>query len=156
MTVQTLIACIQVNFLKTPLLRVQTAQDCLSTTRDEVTAMIEDGRLPFAFDLALCPGTRKEPRIFTLCVAEMSGWKNPIGQTKNLKLPEVVELIIPKRDVRSTELKRILAVGHQHIYQLAKKHFKIVRKPAMKDGPDSYTVFSRTSIARFLDRRRIL
>ena len=64
--------------------------------------MIEDGSLPFAFDLSTNQGARKDPRVFTLCVAEITGWKNPIGQTKNFRLPEVIGMILPKRDVRST------------------------------------------------------
>jgi hypothetical protein len=129
-------------------------QDCLCKTRDEVNALIESGDLAFAFDLSTKPKTRKEPRVFALCVAEKTGWKNPAGQTKNFQLAEVVGMILPSRDVRSTELKRIFGCGSDHVYQLSGQ-FKTVRKPAVKDGPNSYTVFDRASVANFLEKRRI-
>lgn len=151
-----LIASIQISLLRRPLLRPQTVQDCLDKTRDEVNAMIESGELAFAFDLATKPGTRTDPRIFTLCVAEKTGWKSPAGQTKNFQLPEVIGMILPKRDVRSTELKKLFACGSDHVYQLAKKNFTVARKPKDADGPNSYTVFHRASVERFLAQRRMI
>jgi hypothetical protein len=149
-----LIACIQINLLRRPLLRVQTVQDCLDKTRDEVNAMIDSGELAFAFDLAAKRESRTDPRVFTLCVAENTGWKNPAGQTKNYRLPEVLGMILPQRDVRSTELKRIFACSSKHIYKLA-ENFTIARKPTVNDGPNSYTVFRRTSVEKFLAGRRM-
>ena len=67
---------------------------------------------------------------------------------------EVYKLILPNRDIRSTELKRILACSHQHIYEL-KPNFTVTREPLQSDGPNSYTVFSRDSIVKFLKGRRI-
>jgi hypothetical protein len=156
MNLQILIACIQINLLRCPLMRPQTVQDVLNKSRDEVDSMIEDGSLPFAFDLSTNQGARKDPRIFTLCVAENTGWKNPVGQTKNFKLPEVIGMILPKRDVRSTELKKIFACGGDHVYQLAKNNFTVTRQPTAKDGPDSYTVFQRASVEKFLEKRRMI
>src|ERR1700733_8715964 len=109
MNPNTLIACIQISLLRRPLLHAETAMDCLDKTRFELNAMIQNGELAFVFDLATSQNTRKEPRIFTLCVAEMTGWKSPAGQTKNFRLSEVVSMILPQRDLRSTELKRIFA-----------------------------------------------
>jgi hypothetical protein len=154
MNPQIVIACIQINLLKTPLLRVATTQDVLNKSRDEVNAMIESGELPFAFDLSAKPSSRKEPRIFSLCVAEKSGWKNPIGQTKNFKLPEVIGMILPKRDVRSSELKRLFACSRDLICSLA-KDLRVARQPAVSDGPNCYTVFHRESVEKFLTGRRM-
>ena len=153
MTAAALTASLKVSLLRTPLLRVETVQDCLALTREQVNAMIESGELPFAFYLATT-AKRKEPRIFTLCVAERTGWKNPGGETKNFQLPEVIGMILPKRDVRSTELARLLACSHQSVHS-AKNHFAIVRQPAASSGPNSYTVFSRASVEKFLTRRRM-
>jgi hypothetical protein len=149
-----LLATISFNLLRRPLLRVETVQDCLGKSRDEVDAMIQDGSLAYAFDISTKPGTRTEPRIFTLCVAEKTGWRNPSGQTKNYQLAEVVGMILPQRDVRSTELRNLFACSCDHIYQLA-NNFKVTRKPAATGGPNSYTVFSRASIETFLTRRVI-
>jgi hypothetical protein len=155
MNPQILIACIQINLLKCPLMRAQTVQDCLNKSRNEVNAMIESGALPFAFDLAPTNSKRKEPRVFTLCVAESTGWKNPAGQTKNFHLPEVIGMILPKRDVRSSELKRIFACSRDLIGDLA-ENFSVARKPVVNDGPNCFTVFHRESVATFLEKRRIM
>jgi hypothetical protein len=155
MSLEILIACIQIKLLRCPLMRVQTVQDCLAKTRDEVNGMIESGELPFAFDLSTKPGTRKEPRIFSLCVAEKTGWKNSAGQTKNYHLSEVIGMILPRRDVRSTELERILACSEQHVHTL-KTNFTAIRKPAVKSGPNSYTVFQQASVEKFLTERRMV
>jgi hypothetical protein len=149
------IACIQINLLKCPLMRMQTVQDCLNKSRDEVNAMIESGELPFAFDLSSKPGCRRELRVFSLCVAENTGWKNPAGQTKNYQLPEVVGMILPRRDVRSSELTRFFAVGHDHVHRLG-KNFTVTRKPSAKGGPNSFTVFDRPSVEKFLISRRLV
>jgi hypothetical protein len=156
MNPQALIACIQINLMQRPLMRVQTVQDFLNKTRAEVDEMIEDGSLPFVFDLALNQAARNDPRIFSLCVAESAGWKNPAGQTKNYQLPEVIGMILPKRDVRSTELKRIFSCRSDHVYRLAKNNFTIARKPTAHDGPNSFTIFHRASVERFLTNRRML
>ena len=153
MNPQALIACIQINLLKRPLLRVETVQDCLALSRDQVNQMIENGELPFAFNLA-SDSKRTDPRVFALSVAEKTGWKNPVGQTKNLKLPEVIGMILPKRDLRSTELERILACSHQMVFR-SKNKFTSARKPAASSGPNSYTVFTRASVETYLTQRRM-
>ena len=132
MNPQILITCIQINLLRCPLMRPETVQDCLGKSREQVNAMIDSGELPFAFDLSANPKARKEPRIFSLCVAEKTGWKNEGGQTKNYQLPEVIGMILPNRDVRSTDLKRILACSSEHVYNLAKENFTVVRKPKVR------------------------
>jgi hypothetical protein len=154
MNTTSLIACIQINLLRHPLLRVQTVQDCLDKTRQQVNAMIDSGELLFAFDLSANQKNRTDPRIFTLCVAECTGWKNPAGQTKNYKLHEVLRMILPPRDVRSTEMRRIFSCSSDHVYQLA-KNFTIARKPTVNKGPNAFTVFHYVSVENFLERRRI-
>ena len=162
-----LIATIQINLMRRPLLKLETVCDCLDKTRDQVSAMIDNGELPFAFDLATVFSKRRvhrnnqernwtrQIRVFSLCVAERTGWTNPAGQTKNFSLPEVIGMILPARDVRSTDLKNRFNCSSDHIYNLA-PNFTIIRRPAVKDGPESYTVFKRDSVAAFLEKRRML
>jgi hypothetical protein len=154
MNAAAIIACVQLSLLRCPLLRVETVQDCLSASRDQVNKMIESGELPFAFDLAN-ESKRADPRVFALCVAEKTGWKSPCGQTKNFNLPEVIGMILPKRDLRSTELMRILACSHQLVHD-SKNKFTVARKAAASSGPNSYTVFTRASVATFLAKRRMV
>ena len=150
-----LIASIQISLLRRPLLHMRTVQDCLDKTQEEVANMIECGELAYAFDVAMPAASRKEPRVFALCVAEKAGWKNPVGATRNLQLPEVVNMILPGRDVRSTELTRLFSCSHQQVYQLAAQ-LQVTKKPEAAAGPTAYTVFSRASVAEWLAERRIV
>jgi hypothetical protein len=77
-----------------------------------------------------------------------------IGATKNLGLPEVINLVLPQRDIRSTELTRLFSCAQQHVHHIGYK-FKVAAKPRSTSGPNSYSVFARQSVARFLEQRRI-
>ena len=148
------IQTIKVNLLRRPLWRLTTAQECLDKSRDEVTAMVESGELPWAWDLGL-GRSRREIRVLSASVVEKSIGPIPnLGSTQNLQLSEVLDLVLPKRDLRSTELTRIFGCSHQQVGQLA-PHFAIVKQSRAADGPDSYKVFSWASVATFLKKRRV-
>lgn len=151
----TLKLVIAANLKRRPLWKVKTIEDFFDLSRSKVMARIESGEFPWAFNIGL--GERiSEPRILGYSVMEsLLGPFDNIGTTKNLQLPEVINLILPKRDVRSTELKRLLSCNPQHVQNLADQ-FTITKKPTAKDGPYSYTVFSRASVAGFLQKRRML
>ena len=136
--------------------------------RDYATLMldVENRVIKFAWDIASEPdlaprpaggaqsppagGRRREIRIYA-----PSAWAFCYGQPMPALTEEAVyKLILPNRDLRSTELQRILACSHQHVYEL-KKHFTVTREPAAADGPNSFTVFSRQSIVDFLRSRRL-
>lgn len=91
MNPQILITCIQINLLRCPLMRPETVQDCLGKSREQVNAMIDSGELPFAFDLSANPKARKEPRIFSLCVAEKQAGKMRGGRQKIISSPKSSE-----------------------------------------------------------------
>ena len=124
-------------------------------THAQITAKVEAGEIAWAFDIG--GGVRcSEPRLLSYAVMETKiGPIEGIGATRDLKLPEVINLVLPQRDIRSTELARLLSCEHQHVYRLAGE-FRVARKPAAKDGPHSYTVFNRASVARFLKNRRMI
>jgi hypothetical protein len=138
-----------------PLWSARSAAAFLDLKYSQVMAKIQSGELLWAFNIGL--GRHAEVRIFSACVVELKlGEIAKIGPTRKLYLKRVIDLILPQRDVRSTELKRLLSIEQQHVYRLAEKYFVVTRKPKQADGPHSFTVFSRASIAKFLAARRIL
>ncbi len=150
-----IIAVIKANLKRRPLWRVKTVEDFFDLSRAKVMAKIEAGEFPWAFDIGRGKHSR-EPRVLGYTVMETKlGPFEGIGATKNLLLPEIVNLILPARDVRSTELTRLFSCDSGHVYKLASQ-FKVTKKPTAKDGPHSYTVFSRASVANFLEKRRML
>ncbi len=150
----TLKMVIAANLKRHPLWKVKTIEDFFDLSRDLVMAKIENGEFPWAFNIATS-ARRSEPRVLGYCVMEKTaGPFEGIGATRNLELPEVINFILPQRDVRSTELQRLLSCDQGHVYHLA-PNFTVTKKPAAKTGPHSFTVFSRASVARFLQKRRM-
>ena len=148
-------AVIRANIKRRPLWKVKTIEDFFDLPRARVMAKIESGEFPWAFNIGQGKHT-KEPRILAYSVLEAQiGPFEGIGATKNLQLPELINLILPARDVRSTELGRLFSCGHDQIRKLT-PNFIITKKPAAQDGPLSFTVFSRASVAKFLAQRRML
>jgi hypothetical protein len=120
--------------------------------RDYLTLMldVENQIIKFSWDIAAAGASRREIRIY----AE-SAWAF-CYQKPMPKLSEdaVYKLMLPARDIRSTELARILACSSDHIHHI-KDFFTVTRPPRDADGPNSFTVFSRASIESFLRSRRL-
>jgi len=133
-----------------PTLALESCADFFDRDYDTLVKDVENQVIRFSWNIA-APGTdRREIRIYA-----PSAWafcyQKPMP---SLTDEEVYKLILPNRDLRSTELQRILACSHQHIHGL-KDEFTITREPRQADGPNSFTVFSRSSILAFLRRRRL-
>jgi hypothetical protein len=146
---------IKKKLIRRPLWKMKSVADFLDLDYGRVMEKIQSGELPFAFDIS-ARKSRSEPRVLAHCVVEMKMGAIPsIGATRNLTMEKVINLILPDRAIRSTELKRLLGCGSDHVYKLA-KNFSVARKPAANDGPNSYTVFHRASVEKFLSSRRIV
>ena len=99
-----LMLAIKLNLVHRPLWHVETVTDCLGLSRVEIMHRVENGTFPFAFDVG--NSRRKtETRILALSVVEQQLGSIPqIEATRNLQLLQVIDLILPKRDLRSTDL----------------------------------------------------
>ena len=141
--------------LRRPLLHPETVMDCLDVSREQLNQLIQNGELPFAFNIGAAK-SRTEPRILAHCVVEKQLGPIPgIGSMRNLGLAEVVNLILPKRDIRTTELRRLLATGNQWFLNNS-KNFSVIQKAENATGPNSFAVLCRASVASFLEKRRII
>jgi len=133
-----------------PLIKLSSCVDFFDRDYDTLIIDVENQQLRFAWDIAAPGATRREVRV----------WRgSAMAFCQNQPVPkiseeEVYKLILPNRDIRSTELGRILSCGHNHIFQLASV-FEVIRGPVQIKGPTSFTVFARASIVEFLRKRRL-
>jgi hypothetical protein len=140
-----------------PTLALESCADFFDRDYDMLIQDVENRVIQFAWDISSDGSNdaanrmrRREIRIYA-----PSAWAFCYGRPMPaLTEDEVYKLILPNRDLRSTELKRILACSHQLIYELA-KYLVVTRPPVQQDGPSSFTVFSGDSIVKFLKSRRI-
>lgn len=149
---------ITVNLLRRPLWHPYTVEECLDILRPRLNAMVECGELPWAWDL----GTgrkRKEVRILAHCVIEHTMGREPnIGATRNLRLPEVMNLILPgqRRFMRSVELQRLFHSGPDLIHALSTSgELKKIPEKLSTKGANASPSFTRASVVKLLEDRRI-
>jgi hypothetical protein len=145
-----------------PTLALESCADFFDRDYDSLMVEVENQVIKFAWDIQTSSGVmvagatsngrpqRREIRIYAA-----SAWafcyQKPMPAVSE---DQIYKLILPGRDIRSTELQRILACSHQHVHEL-KRYFVITREPRQADGPNSFTVFSRASIEGFLRSRRL-
>jgi hypothetical protein len=151
--------CININLLRRPLWHPNTVEECLDITRPKLNSMVECGELAWAWDL----GTgrkRKEVRILGHCVVEHAMGRMPnIGATKNLRLPEVIGLILPgqRPALRSIELQRLFHSGPDLLHTLSVSgELKKVPQKLSTKGANASPSFTRTSLVKLLENRRIV
>ena len=133
-----------------PTLALESCADFFDRDCDTLRLDVENQLIKFAWDIATAGSTARCIRIYA-----PSAWAFCYNKPMpRLTEDEVYRLILPGRDIRSTELQRILACSHQHVHEL-KIYFRVVRQPVQADGPNSFTVFARQSIVDFLKSRRL-
>jgi hypothetical protein len=133
-----------------PLLKLSTCEDFFDRDYDTLIVDVENRVLRFAWDIATPETTRREVRLWR---GAALAWYHDKPIPK-LTEDDVYKLILPNRDLRSTELERILSCTHQHVYALAPL-LVVTQAPLQADGPHSYTKFSRASVVAFLRSRRL-
>ena len=133
-----------------PTLALESCADFFDRDYDTLILDVENRLIKFAWDISFAQNARREIRIYAASAWAFCYQKPMPAITEDA----VYKLILPGRDIRSTELQRILACSHQHVHEL-KVYFTVTREPRQADGPNSFTVFSRNSIETFLRSRRI-
>src|ERR1700742_4057747 len=148
---------ITVNLQRRPLWHPCAVEECLDIMRPKLNALVECGQLPWAWDL----GTgrkRKELRILGHSVVEHAMGPIPaLGATKNLGLPEVINLILPqnRKVLRSTELQRLFHSGPDLIHDLAEAgEIQKASDGSAKQGVNASPTFTRASVVKLLEKRR--
>lgn len=139
-----------------PTLALESCADFFDRDYQTLVLDVENHVIKFTWDIsaqgAMPDGVvkRREIRIYAA-----SAWAFCYQKPMPTLTEEAVyKLILPNRDIRSTELQRILACSHQHVHEL-KSNFTVTREPVQMDGPNSYSLFARGSIVDFLRSRRL-
>jgi hypothetical protein len=152
------LAVVKFNLLRRPLMVSTTAQHCLDVDRKKLNHMVDNGELAWAWNLGLGQD-RNDLRILTACVVEhCMGPIKEIGATKNLKLPEVLGLILPQKreTVRGTELQRLFYCHANLIHHLnAVGEITRINEKLARVGPNASPRFTVDSVAAFLGKRRV-
>lgn len=135
---------------KRVLWKLSTCEDFFDRDHDALVVDVENQSLKFAWDIAAPGSTQKEIRVWRAAA---------LALRRNEPLPRVTEdevyrLILPNRDLRSTELQRIFSCSHPHITTL-RPLLVVTREPLQADGPNAFTVFCRASVIAFLKARRL-
>jgi hypothetical protein len=152
-------AAVQIDLRQHPLCRPEMVEDCLGITRNRLNALIESGKIAWAWNVGL-GSKRRELRILGQSIVEYQGGAiDRIGATKNLNLPGVMALILPKRnEIRGTEIQKILCISADAIRKLHEAgEIKTVSHSAARPtgGPNSSPHFSRKSLVGFFSKRRV-
>lgn len=133
-----------------PTLALESCADFFDRDYGALAADVQNRVIKFSWDIATEGARKKEIRIYAQTALAFFLGK-PIPKMSE---EDVYKIILPNRDIRSTELERILACSHQHVHAI-KTHFTVTREPVQEDGPNSFTVFDRQSIVNFLKARRL-
>lgn len=137
-----------------PMTSIDGAKPLLGLNEDEIMALIEDGKIRWAWDLA-CQS--EHARFVRILNRSLVCYEKPfLGQPETLD--GVLELILPPSSkitgrVRGTELQRACNVSSTHIINLVEAG--LLSGGDWKRGPQGSPLITRASIARFLKERTL-
>lgn len=135
-----------------PLLPVRGVMSLVDRNEDEVLAMVEEGKLAWAFDVALDTehGRSKELRILPACVASYLR-----GQACSLDWGEVLRSLLPHDGpvILSKEIARVLNISGTHLYALARRK-QIVPSSTWRTGKGGCARFAAKNFVEFLKSRQ--
>jgi hypothetical protein len=146
---------------------MRTALALVGCNRDtDVFALIEDGRLRWAWDIALGE-SRRVVRILGYCISEfLSGEPAPAG-TDAEEFASMMQLLFPKQaamparagvvvTVRACEVARVFNCHEDHPYRLAQAGLlRLIPGRECHPGPDGSAWIDFNSVAKFLTDRRL-
>jgi hypothetical protein len=133
---------------RTSLVTLDMARACLGIPAGEAMARVEDGRLPWAWDLAASTAGEHKVREVRLWVACLS--QDPAALTR-MTLPAVIAEVIGSRRERfsATELSDRMMISHQSL-------FRLVRAGELSGELAGHVQWiSRRSLEKFLTRRKL-
>ena len=135
-----------------PLLPVRGVMSLVDKNEDQVLRLIEDGKLAWAFDVALDPkrGRNREIRVLPASVADYLR-----GQPCTLQWDEVLRLLLPHDEpiIMSRDITRVLNISGTHTYHLVRRKL-IAPRSTWRRGRGGCGRFAADSFVQFLKSRR--
>jgi hypothetical protein len=132
------------------MLSVNGVRSLIDCDEDTVLRLVEEGRIAWAFDVALDPmGKTKELRMLPAAVAAFMK-----GQTCSLTPPQVLSLVLPHDgpEMATKDIARTLNVGNTHVFSLVKRG-ELSPIGRWRRGPGGSARFSIQTLVSFLERR---
>lgn len=129
-----------------PLVDVRTVCALRDCDTAEVLEMIEEGTLPYAFNIA-SKSSRRELRIFSGSLAP---------EQSVPELPQVMAAIVPaSAEITTPQISRAFNCDYDHVLALILAgHLQRVPGTKWRRGPGGAARVLRTSAIRFLEQRR--
>lgn len=122
-------------------------------------ARIQDGRLPWAFQLNPLQCYCRDLRVLTLCVIELLGINTGLQKrTEDLTFDEVMAIVMPHQrpTLRGTELQKMFSTFPDAIRQISQRGgFIIAERAKQRYGPNASHKYSRASVINFLRKNRV-
>jgi len=140
--------------------KIAICEHFLGCDREGVIARIQDGRLPWAFQLNPLGSYCRDLRVLTLCVIELLGIKTGLPKrTADLTFDEVVAVVMPhsRPTLRGTELQKMFSTFPDAIRQISQRGgFIIEERAKQRYGPNASHRYSRSSVVQFLKKGRVV
>lgn len=138
--------------IRRPLMAISSVALICNRSTKAVENHILDGKIPYAFDVALSGKSRKLVLVLTRNVFDLIE-----GVPSKLTLTEVLALIFPENrgKLRTAEISYALHVDQNHAVKLV-KHGVLKALPGTGDRVNKSPLVPRTSLVQFLSARRIV
>ena len=142
-----------------PLMSTSAVTWRLDCDQAQLAAMVEDGRLLWAFDISLRQG--EQPgclRVLTESVEEAAAGRQRTYRDEEAEWRRVVSLIFPSKvTIVTCELARALNCGRQQALDLIHgQNFQLVPGRRIRRGPGGSPLIQTASAAVWLRERRVL
>jgi hypothetical protein len=138
--------------IRRPMMAVASAALICNCSTKAIENAILDGKIEWAFDVALPRKSRKLVRVLTRCVFD-----HLEGVRSRLALPQVLALVFPesRARLRTAEISWAFHVDQNHAVSLV-KHGAIKALPGTGNRVNQSPQIPRASIVEFLSQRRIV
>lgn len=133
---------------------VSGAQSILDCGEDELLAMVDDGRIAWAWNIACKEAKRREVRLLARCVEALQK-----REALALSEKEVHALLVPhqKPFLQHRETMRALHCKSTHLIDLiTEESLLVLDGTSWRRGPGGSPVIKRESFMEFLNKRRIV
>lgn len=138
------------------LLHLWAAAAFLDSTPERVMRLIEEGIIPWAFNIGVARTHAREVRVLAKCVADVLNGNAP-GETSDDWAPVADEIIPATRESLTTaELAQAWSCDVRHLYQLIqRKELAVLNAGKIRKGPGGSAVIARKAALDFLKQRRV-
>ena len=148
-----------------PLVNLWTAVAALDRSQNEVIALIEDGKLRYAWNIASRASGHREIRILTQSLVEFQSSQRLPPVPPDEEFQRVVKLIFPAvsykngvaASVCATTITKRFSAGSQHVLALADEgSLRFVKDAVRRRGPNGSPAIEFASVVQFLKQRRMV